>query len=194
MSILGLQTKTKDLMVEEMNSHLDRASNAIEKTLIYNYWNEAVKDEMDDLIKKQIEMRKMKEYLADAVDTHQQENAGIYSGLIGVAYTGRIVNGRSVSYRLLTTGKYEMLLYFDYDPNVLAEDRINPNGKKIVIRDAFSPYFAEVNYVYDETNIVSTGDNFKLKIHFDTAEQAEELKQRVNDGTLVGEKILVSTI
>ena len=191
MSLLALQTKSTETMIEEMNSHLSRANNAIEKTLIYNYWSEAVKDELDDLTQKQVNLRKMRKHLQEVVDAHQTENASIFSGLIGVEDSGRVVNGRTPSYSVDATGKVLVMLYFDYDTSI--ERKAIPTGSKLVIRDAFSPYYGEVNYVY-ETENVATSDNFKIKVYVENVEKAQELQARIVDGTLVGEKILISTI
>jgi len=192
MSLLGLQNKTADSMKTEFNSHLARATTAQEETLIHNYYERALKQETDDLNDKFKQLRLMKNHLNETVDAHHLENNDIFTGLIGVDYVGRTVNSRAVPVTF-KGGKFQCMLYFDYDPDTSTRKPI-PAGSKIIIRDALSPFYGVADYVFDESNNVSTSDNFKIKINFERQSQAEELRDRVADGSLVGEKILISTI
>lgn len=183
MSLLSLKNKSAEELVALLNKDKLKCVNAIEKTILYNYYVDSLKDVMNAHNAQAVHYMKFKKHIQDEIDTHQIENSSIYENILGLKHSGLVVRDYTAdtynSYRNQplnsiddTTKTANPYGWWGYDANsekwfcklpfVYADGYesgwlVNSsylNGFKIVIKDANEPY------VYSAGDIViSEADN-----------------------------------
>ena len=97
MSLLNLKNKNLDQLKQDLDANLEKAGNNIEKTILYNYYMEGLKDTINDHMVQAVHYNKFKKHLQDMIDTHQNNNAYIYEAILNLKKLGYKVEDFSSS-------------------------------------------------------------------------------------------------
>lgn len=184
MSLLNLKNKNLDQLKQDLDTNLAKAGNNIEKTILYNYYMEGLKDTINDHMVQAVHYNKFKNHLQDMIDSHQNTNAYIYESILNLKKLGYKVQdlSSSTSYFLnqplngvddvnTVNNPYSWWGYIESSQKyyakipVVVEDEYEPflingtylEGFKMIIKDNNEPYvMSEGDLIISEDSNVQT--------------------------------------